>query len=188
MNNLIILFVLFSFPSFAFDKKISCQDFDQCAFDKNDTAIVFESESTKLGFITTSFEGRALTFKIEGKINQSQTQDVVVTIPVGGLSTDLSGRDDKMWNEILNKEKFPEIRLSFPNIVHGFKGSKLAKILILGQTYELPVELETSLTEGKVIVHGSGVFSLKDLKIPDPSIAIASVRDRFDFRFKAIIQ
>jgi len=188
MKFLTLFILLVSFSVFGFEQKITCASFAECSFENNDNAISFESKSTKLGFITTSFGGRALSFKIQGKVNQVETKDVVVTIPVGGLSTDLSGRDDKMWNEILNKDKFPEISLRFPPIPHDFSGKKIANITILGQSYELPVELTTTNKDGKIIVNGSGSFSLKELKIPDPSIAIASVRDRFDFKFKALIQ
>lgn len=188
MKLLTLLLLLISSSVFAFEQNVSCENFDECAFESNDNAISFESESTKLGIITTSFSGRALSFKIQGKLNQTETKDVVVTIPVGALSTDLSGRDDKMWNEILNKEKFPEISLSFPPIANDFSGKKVVRISILGQSYDLPIELTSVNNDGKIQITGSGSFSLKEFKIPDPSIAIASVRDRFDFKFKALIQ
>ncbi|PIP91726.1 MAG: hypothetical protein COW01_16360 [Bdellovibrionales bacterium CG12_big_fil_rev_8_21_14_0_65_38_15] len=187
--NYLTLFILFiSSSAFGFEQNITCPSFDECSFENNANAISFESESTKLGILTTSFGGRALSFKIQGKVNQVETKEVIVTIPVGGLSTDLSGRDDKMWNEILNKEKFPEIKLFFPTIEHEFSGIKTVKISILGQDHDLSVELTSTFNDGKVLVTGNGSFSLKELKIPDPSIAIASVRDRFDFKFKALIQ
>lgn len=188
MNFLTLILLLFTYSAFGFEQNITCPSFDECSFENNANAISFESESTKLGILTTSFGGRALSFNIQGKVNQVETKDVIVTIPVGGLSTDLSGRDDKMWNEILNKAKFPQIKLSFPPIAHEFSGNKTVKISILGQDHDLSVELTSTFKDGKVLVNGNGSFSLKDLNIPDPSIAIASVRDRFDFKFKALIQ
>lgn len=186
----IIFFLLigFSYPSYSFEKNIVCADFDACDFKSSESAIEFESESTKLGFITTSFSGRALKFSISGKLNQSKVENVEVMIPVGGLSTDLSGRDDKMWTEILNYKEYPKMVITFDSIEHGYSGPVKAMITIQGKKYPLEVSLQTSYEDNALKVEGKGSFSLKELALPDPSIVIAKVRDRFDFKFKALIK
>lgn len=180
--------LILSFNTLAFEQNVKCESFEECSYDDNGNAIAFESESTKFGLVTTSFDGRALNYKIEGKLKQKEVSNIIVTLPVGSLSTDLSGRDDKMWNEILKKDKFPEIILSFPPISHGYSGSITCSVSILGKSYDLPVNLSTKFENGELEVLGKGSFSLKEFNIPDPSIAIASVRDRFDFKFKAKIK
>lgn len=179
-----LLIILCSISNlYAFEFKVRHSEFDVAKLGAPKGSIVFESESTKLGLITTSFEGRALEFVVKGKITKDKVSNVEVIIPVRSMTTDNSGRDEKMWDEILNAKEYPNIVVFINEVSHGFDGSIDAHILLRGVKYLLPLELKTSLDSGVLKVSGEGHFSLKAWKIPDPSIAIASVRDVFDFKF-----
>lgn len=182
------LIFLLSFKVLAFDQVIRHENYEQAGADAKNGSIIFSSESTKFGLVTTSFDGRALEFKVQGALKKDQIENVVVTVPVRKITTDSEGRDEKMWDEILEEKTYQSITVSFPIIKHGFEGNVEAQIMVKGRSYPITLFLKTLLKEGKLHVEGKGEFFLKKLNVPDPSIAIAKVRDRFDLNFHVLIE
>lgn len=184
----LILTLILAGKVFSFEVNVEHENFDLAGANAANGSIIFSSESTKFGLITTSFEGRALKFNVTGKLTANEIHNVEVHVPVMSLKTDSSGRDDKMYEEILNAGKYPEVVVKFPVLKTTYDGSIESQLIILGETYQVPLHVKTELVDGELKVTGNGRFSLKKIKIPDPSIAIAKVRDEFDLTFHLIVK
>jgi polyisoprenoid-binding protein YceI len=171
--------------AWGFENQYTYQDYDHVS-DSN--FIKFGSESTKFGLLTTSFEGKILSFSISGKMDKDGFENVLVKIPVSSLSTDLGARDEKMQDEILNKSSHPEIRISFLSKIPLGEGEQRAVMNIQGRDHPINLSVKVVENAGVRVVSGSGSFKLTELGLPDPSIAIAKVRDQFDLSFRVEVK
>jgi hypothetical protein len=149
------------------------------------TTFAFHGESTKLGVWTTTFEGRAREGLLAWREDQGLWHDVVLTMPVAGLDTDSDARDEKMGEHCLQASAHPTIvvRLAAPIDPRNPPAEIAATLSVRGRETSVPLRL--SRREGTV--EGEGRFKLSALGIPDPSIAVAKVRDEFTIRFKVAL-
>jgi len=160
-------------------------------------SIAFEMESTKAGLITTGFKGLVKKASVkfeeiapttkEGATSFVQWKNISMTIPVESLDTDSDGRNEKMWDTCLGRKEFPEIKIDIPGPVVVVEGNNKfeGNILIRGLHYPLIVYYNLKrLPSGKWEMTGTSETSISALKIPDPSIFIAKVRDRIDLKIK----
>lgn len=147
--------------------------------------IKFESTSTKLGFITTSFNGYAKNFKINYELIDLKLNQLSVTVKVSSLDTDQSSRDEKMQTTILEMDKFPNIIVTLEKPLNLQDGEQKAilQYQIKDKKFSKEVQLKVEKKDGKIFILGSTQLSLKELSLPDPSIVIAKVRDLFDLSF-----
>lgn len=149
----------------------------------------FESESTKLGIFTTDFDGYAKKYEVNFKRNKKYIEDISVVIESSSFDTDNSSRDEKMNEKILHSEKFETITFSSKNKINlEVLEQEITGNLVVrgvGQNIILKVVIEHS--NESISIKGRTTISLKKFKIPDPSIAIASVRDEFDLSFRVKI-
>jgi polyisoprenoid-binding protein YceI len=149
----------------------------------------FESKSTKLGFITTDFDGFAKNFTINYNLNKNILDQIKIKIDTKSFDTNSEARNDKMNEVCLESQKYPEITGTIVESVdlnlkdHGL----VVDFIVKDQPYKMKVKLisEKNGDNYKITILGS--FSLKDWKIPDPSIAIAKIRDQFDLIFETIL-
>jgi hypothetical protein len=183
MKYCVLLFII-TLNVNAFEVQVRHENFDAAQLGANIGAISFRSESTKLGVITTSFEGRVLEFVVKGKLKKDQIEDVLVEIPVLKVTTDITARDEKMWNDIFEEKIFPTIKVRFPMIPHGYHGILKAQIEMKGKHYDFPLEIKSQFESSILKILGKGRLSLKALELPDPSILIASVKDEFELNFE----
>lgn len=147
--------------------------------------IKFESTSTKLGFITTGFDGYAKDATLTYWPKGSEISELTVVIPVKSLDTDVGSRDDKMHQQILEADKYPTITISAIEKISLTEGdySKNMILSIKDKKTTKPVKFSIKKENGKTIVTGSASIGLEEAGLPDPSIAIAKVRDLFDLKF-----
>lgn len=149
----------------------------------------FESKSTKLGFITTDFDGFAKNFTLSYNLNKNILDQIKIKIDAKSFDTSSDARNDKMNELCLESQKYPEINGTIAESVDlNVKDHDLVvDFIVKDQPRKMPVKLisEKNGDHYKLTILGS--FSLKDWKIPDPSIAIAKVRDQFDLIFETII-
>lgn len=148
--------------------------------------VKFESESTKLGFITTSFDGYAKKFNVDYRRDGQSLKDIQVTIKADSFDTDNSSRDEKMYEETLSVKKYPEIKFLALSNIDLNKQRQQVKGLLKVRNVEKDIIINVELVadgEWKMIL-GKTKLSLKNFSVPDPSIAIANVRDEFDISFK----
>lgn len=154
------------------------------------TYLKFDGKSTKLGIITTDFDGYAKKFSITYNLAQNILDQVKIKIDAKSFDTNSSSRNEKMNSLCLESEKYPEIigtpltpidlTIKEQNIVVDF--------LILGQSHKIPMKLYIEKQSDLYKCKMTGNFSLKEWNIPDPSIAIAKVRDQFDLTFETFIK
>lgn len=156
---------------------------------KADNFIKFESTSTKLGFITTSFDGYARSFTISYDLRSDKLGQLEVTLPVAQLDTDSDGRNEKMLQEIMEADKFPSIigKIKEPlNLSEGEHTINMA-FHIKDKKFDRPVKFTVRKDHGNILINGTTTMGLKEIGLPDPSIAIAKVRDLFDIKFAVSI-
>lgn len=132
--------------------------------------------------------GNAKQFTVKVNFPDDGTQGEVtalVTIPAKGLDTDNGRRDEKMHNECLEAEKYPNITFEttgveglppLPSDGEGFSGAIKGKLTIRGVTRETAIPVTVKRTAKGALVTGSvPVAFIKDFNIIDPSVLVFRV-------------
>lgn len=180
--SLIIGFLIGS-VSRADTKEFSFPNYDQASQATN--FVRFDMASTKFGVLTTFFTGFIRNFKIDGTIKDTAiVPGASIEFLVTDLDTDVDGRNEKMWEDTLDSKQNPKVLLTLEKAVPLNQGSIdiPAVLKIRGQDHPLTLKVKASLTNGNLIVDILGEASIKALLLPDPSILIATVRDRIDIK------
>ncbi len=144
----------------------------------------FDMKSTKAGLLTTSFTGFVKKAEVTFQESATAYTDIVMSFEGADMDTDVSGRNQKMWDKCLDVKNHPKVVVKVARIEKGQTPQRvLAVIHILGQDHTFTMNVVRSDDRS---LGGEAVLSLKELKIPDPSIFIASVSDeiRVSFQFK----
>lgn len=146
--------------------------------------IKFEMASTKVGLFTTNFDGFARRFSINYELEGNAIKTARITVPIEHLDTDVDGRNDKMKNDCLNFKKFPDITIlvADPIPIDGNEHGIPAIINLRGNTKPILLKVKAERKDHKLKAEINGELSLKELDIPDPSIFVASVRDKVDLK------
>jgi methyltransferase len=147
--------------------------------------IKFEGESTKFGFVTTGFDGYAKDIKIDYEFSGETVKRFNLSIPVKGMDTDLDSRNEKMFNEIFNMGKFPEIIVKCSENLLLKEGEQTIDMFftVREKVTKKEVKIITEKRGNKYFVSGETSLSIKELGLPDPSIVIAKVRDDIKLKF-----
>lgn len=151
----------------------------------NEQYLKFQNTSTKFGFITTDFDGYAKEFKITYDLAGDRLSNLEVTLPIKSLDTDVGSRDEKMHTTIMDAEKYPNLTASFTGPVNLLEETQSIDMTftIKDKKITRPVSFIVNKKTGKIQIKGTAQLGLKDMGLPDPSIAIAKVRDLFDIEF-----
>lgn len=147
---------------------------------KSETFLRFEMSSKKLGLFTTSFYGYVKSFKINGEIKENKlASGASVEFAVHELDTDIDARNEKLWKHCLDEENHPNIRLVLDEEVplSGEEVKVPATIWLRGDRKPIVITVKSSTKDNSIVIDLKTQLSLKALEIPDPSIAIASVKD-----------
>ena len=183
------LIVLISTNNFVDASELSYQfkNYDEARESVN--YLKFEGASTKLGLITTSFDGYAKDIQINYDLAHDQLNSLEVTILVKGLDTDIKSRDEKMHNEIFEFGVHPIIKARALGKLVLAPGEQNVDMLftVKGKELTKKIKLKIEKKEDRFFISGQTSLSLKELALPDPSIAIATVRDNFDVKFAIIL-
>lgn len=157
---------------------------------KADEYIRFDSESKKMGFLTTGFDGFALSFKVSYELEKLKVKNLKVTVPAKDLDTDNDGRNKKMLNSILEAGSYPEITADLIddlNLSEGEQKTNMA-FTVKGKRIVKPVNLIIRHQSDGIQVNGRTTLKLTEAGLPDPSIMIAKVRDDFDLSFSVLFK
>ena len=157
---------------------------------KNDKNFLkFVGSSTKIGLLTTEFEGHAKDYTWTYERNGTEMKNVILKLNVSQLDTDSNKRNDKMLHQCLEVDKFP-------NLVAKLSGPILLKE---GSSQEVPIQffikdktLERKLKytvikyseKGETEISFSTDFSFVEAGIKDPSIWVAKVSEMFSIMGK----
>lgn len=181
------LLIAINFNAFAAELNLHYKSYDDAK--KAPSFVKFESESTKFGLITSSFNGYAKDVVLNYDLVSDLLSKLEVLIPVKSLDTDVDGRNEKMYDKILEAEKYPNIIVTLAEKTPLKEGEQTINMIfdIKGTKITRPVKLIISRTNGKISAKGVTSISLKEAHLPDPSIAIAKVRDNFDLSFAVVL-
>ena len=142
----------------------------------------FTGRSKKLGFISTSFDGYAKKVEINFKQSPNKIYDIVLMIDAQKIDTDNSSRDEKMRDKCLEVKKNPTIIVTVNELALNKDQQSISGMMqVHGEKVPLKLKIRK---ESDLTFSGSTKFKLSDAKIPDPSIAIASVDDEFEITFR----
>ncbi len=183
MNNLLVIVsILLSLK--VYPKSYHFSDYEQAS--QAVEFLKFESESTKMGFITTEFDGYAKDFELNFKKNKNIVTELFLVLKAESLDTDNSSRDEKMHESIIESKKYPAMTFALLKPFELKEGEIEieGRLTIRNQTRNKKINLRVKKeADNSYSLNGTSHFSLKDFQVPDPSIAIASVRDQFDVKF-----
>jgi len=146
----------------------------------------FTSESTKFGLLTTSFRGSARAGELSFERSGALLKNATLVLVAAKIDTDNGARNSKMWEETLAAEKFPTLRVAIKGDIDTSveKQTVQGTLSVRDHSADIPIEI---IRVSDKVFKGSAKFSLKALKVPDPSIAIAKVRDEFAVSFKVTL-
>lgn len=145
------------------------------------TYFMFTGVSKKLGFISTSFEGYAKKATLSWDDAKEKATKVKLVIDAKELDTDSEGRNEKMQELCLASKEHPTITVTIPEVNLAADSQEVpGEMLVRGKT----VPLKLQLTKDGEYQKGKTSFKLSEAGIPDPSIAIASVKDEFEIEFR----
>jgi hypothetical protein len=140
-----------------------------------------------MGLFKSTFKNYVLNFKLDYQQSSDFIQDGQVRFKVQDMNTDVESRNEKMWKYCLNSDIYPEIVVVFKKDI-SLKTTDTqdipAVINILGVGHPIHLKLQAKTQDSKIYIQGEAVASLKELGIPDPSIAIASLEDSVKIFFK----
>lgn len=183
---LIVTLTLFSFTVFAGKVEHQCSSESYADAMKSDCFIKFDMKSTKAGFITTSFTGAVKKFNTVFNWNGEEFANALLKINVADMDTDNSARDSKMNEETFSSDKFAELAVQIGGpLKAGVHNNVPGLLTVRGKIKEITLNLDITVSKDKeYVIKGSSQMSIKQLELPDPSIFIASVRDRVDLSFQ----
>jgi polyisoprenoid-binding protein YceI len=181
-HGFVLLFLSFLLvpPSFGFNAELQVKEFSDAQ--KAEQYLRFDMETKKLGLFNKHLVGFVREFKASGKIANDLIETGEVSFKVRSIDTDLFARDDQLWNFCLGMKEHPEIQIRIRNVklLPGKETDTIAEVHLRGESRSAPLKL----SRAGPWIEGKGLWSLKDLGIPDPSIGIASVQDNFSVSFK----
>jgi polyisoprenoid-binding protein YceI len=152
---------------------------------KADSFLKFKNASKEFGLITHEYEGYALDFKIQYQIKKDQFTDIKVEIPVNSIDTDNNDRNKKMKDFCFESSNYPYLAITTNSPLKMTDEEQVidGKINVRGLDKPIQITLKANAKE----FSGKAKLSFKDLEIPDPSIAIASIKDEIFVNFKVIL-
>ncbi len=188
-----ILIALFSISSFAATINHKVESYKLAL--ASEQYLKFIGSSTKLGFITTSFDGYAKEYQTEYNIaktgNMSIVKGLQINISANSLDTDNSSRDEKLHQHCLNVATFKNIKASTQEDISlvEIKDKEINLLLTIKDiTVVIPAIYSIKIENNSYIISFTTAISIKNSKIPDPSIAIAKVHDTIKIEGKIILK
>lgn len=174
-------FSLFATP---FEQSYKVASFKE-GYDSQDR-IIFIGKSTKVGLMTSTFEGVVKDFKVKGDLTDKRLSSILVSFPVEAMDTDIDGRNEKMYDLCLDRKNSPEITVSITEVdlSKGNEQEVPAKIKIRGKEFPLTLKTKIEETGSSIKIVGNATSGFKELEIPDPSILIAKVKNPIEMEFK----
>ena len=171
----------------AAELKYKYQDYDTAK--KAESFVKFELTSTKVGLVTTSFDGYILSSALNFKRNGNEVLLTEFVADANSFDTDSGMRDSKLHDSILETGKYPEMRLKFPStfLLDNFPEKVDGDLLIRGKRKTISVSVKLSESGGNYVVEGTALTGIKELELPDPSIFIAKVNDPIKISFRFVI-
>lgn len=153
------------------------------------TYFKFIGRSVKIGLFGSNFDGYVRSGKLTYTREMEKIRDVKFEIDAGTIDTDNGSRNEKMWTKCLRAETYPKILVSSKELFDLSKDTQnlSAEMIVGGVNVPLNLQVvrqQSESSEGSSLWRGTSSFKLSEAKIPDPSIAIANVKDEFKLEFQ----
>jgi hypothetical protein len=177
-----ILLLLLSFSALALQNKISSQTYDEAK--AKTTQLEFMVTSTKVGIFTSYVYGYVKEFNYFAARAGNTLTNMKVEFSVNSMTTDHGDRDEKLHNLCMSSDKYPMLVMTIPGplkLEEGLPQELEGVALIRGKQKTFKVQ---AVYTKKLVVLNS-TWSLKEMEIPDPSIAVATLGD--DIKIKVQI-
>ena len=184
---MILIFLLLAIAPSAYATELSLTNDSYEAAEHAPSYFRFIGHSRKLGIIGTSFTGYAKQAKVSFERKAGQLVGVQVAIPANSIDTDNQSRNEKMWSTCLEVEKYPEILVRINEPIILAPGTQVVSATMGVHGAEIPLTIQLAKAEGSEF-RGRTSFRLSAAGIPDPSIAIASVKDEFEIEFQVDVR
>ncbi len=181
--KLLIFILFFNFSVFARETSqiYTAQNYKDAKAQKN--FLKFIGASTKLGLVSTNFDGYVKEFKIEGKISEDNAfiDQIKILMNSKSLDTDIDARNEKLYEKCLKTDKNPEMlaRLEQRIKLTESEGSTSVFFRALEKEISVPIHYKISRDEQGWRINFQGQFSFKEAGIEDPSIFVAKVEEIF---------
>lgn len=191
VKRLVPFFSLFiflvSFSSGAKELNIHYKDFNEAK--QSGKYIKFEGASTKLGFITTGFEGFIKDYNVNYELVNDQLSELTVDIATKSLDTNNDARNEKMLSSILETMKFPVIKAAIAEKVVLSEGEKIINMIftVKDKKVSRAVKFKVEKKADGFFISGSTSLGIKEMGLPDPSIVIAKVDDSLKLYFTILL-
>jgi len=149
----------------------------------------FIVESTKIGIFSSDVDGYVKEFSYKADYDEVNgiLKNMQITFAVTSMDTDNNDRNQKLHNMCLSFKKYPQIVINIPGPISIKKMQtyqQKGNVLIRGKKKEFSVSFKISEVNKSFLLSGNTVWSLKEMEIPDPSIAIATLSDEIRINFK----
>jgi len=139
------------------------------------------------------FEGR--TRSISGVVNGRGLEDAVgcVAIEAKTLDTRIRRRNEIMWEDHLEVDKYPEIRFTLMGLSDVQKEAERVRLMLEGElmlhgvTQRLRIPATVSTKNGMFEVEGKTTLKMSDHAIERPSLFFFTVEDEVEVRFKVLV-
>ncbi|MEA9355780.1 isoprenylcysteine carboxylmethyltransferase family protein [Bacteriovorax sp. PP10] len=184
----LILLLTINLPLSAEEIHYQFKDYKEAK--KSENYINFESTSTKFGMINSTFDGYAKDITVKYHLNGKVIEHLETIIESNTLDTDVDSRNQKMFNSILETDKYPQIKIVINEKVTLSEGEHQVEMIFFIKDKQIlkKVSYVVEVKNGKFWIYGKTALGLKELGLPDPSIIIAKVRDLFDLKFSITLQ
>lgn len=153
--------------------------------------------STKIGLFSSQVLGLVKTYETKANFKKDKLEDMSIVFPIKSMDTDNESRDKKLHELCLGSPDFNviEVKVKGPLTISATESGEEqeidATILIRGKEKNIKLKMKLYKTtlnnESWLRSEGGVVLSVKELEIPDPSIAIAKLSDQIEVKFKVNI-
>lgn len=149
----------------------------------------FIVESTKVGIFSSDVNGYVKSFSYSADYNakSSLMKNMKIIFETAQMDTDGEDRDFKLHNLCMEVKKYPKLEILVPKIlfIKNVREQNLEGIAkIRGKDKKIKINIKVTQGANILRVTGSSVWSLKEMEIPDPSIAVATLSDEIRVNFK----
>lgn len=182
MKNILFIILLLSsslVTAESFEKEIKHKTFEEAQKAQD---IVWTVESTKVGLFSSDVDGYVLNYKYSGNLDKENLilRNMTLTFPISQMNSDSASRDNKLHNKCLGKDQYKNIVVKLTGPI--FLKEKRQRVydgtvLIRGKNKPFKIKIKPSISNNHLVLVAQTTWSLKQLEIPDPSIAVAKLSD-----------
>tara|TARA_R110002072_G_scaffold534_6_gene3945 strand:+ start:122945 stop:123484 length:540 start_codon:yes stop_codon:yes gene_type:complete len=153
------------------------------------TQLKFIVESTKAGIFSSDVDGYVKSFSYSYNFDKKNMimRNMEIKFKAQSMDTDGESRDEKLHNLCMSYKEYPEVivKVQGPLFLKDAKSRTYSGVAIVrGKEKNFKITISQKLENGQLKVTGNTSWSLKEMEIPDPSIAIAKLSDEIRIQFQ----